>query len=86
MPVNALAAHTTSVASSYHYQAANRFDGSLHPRGLVCFTTGFRLGSTADDSFSVVLVSIIWVIVLSRLEQQDVTCKLTVWRVSFVHV
>ena len=36
-----------------------------------------------DIKSSVVLVSIIWVIVLSRLEQKDVTCKHTLWFFPF---
>ena len=37
----------------------------------------------ADIQSSVVLVSVIWVIVLSRLEQKDVTCKHTLWFFHF---
>ena len=35
--------------------------------------------SVADDRNSVVIVSIIWVIVLSRAQQEDFTCRQTLW-------
>lgn len=38
MASNTLAADPTFVAPTYNYEATNRFDGALHPSGLVGLT------------------------------------------------
>lgn len=62
------------MASSYHAQAANNFDSSLHFGWLVGLCTCINSQLVANIEFSVVLVSIVWVIVLSKVGAVDITC------------
>lgn len=70
-------AYTTSPTTSHYYQAANRVGSLLHISRLVCQDEAIRSLLIADFPYSVVLVSIVWVIVLSKLYQADVTCPST---------
>lgn len=61
------------MAPSYHPEAADHLDSHLHVGWIVRIEVIPRQPRT--DIASVVLVSIIWVVVLSRLEETDVTCE-----------
>ncbi|KAL8831105.1 MAG: hypothetical protein Q9191_001054 [Dirinaria sp. TL-2023a] len=61
------------MAPSHHHEAADYLDHYLYLGRIVSYGKGPKLLPVADMNFSVVLVSIIWIVVLSRLEQTDVT-------------
>lgn len=74
------AADTTCLASSHHHQAAHRSYDNVHVGWLVRPQTqgkGVSLTRLLTCGNSVVVVSVIWIIVLSKLEVADVTCKST---------
>ncbi|KAI4136265.1 MAG: hypothetical protein LQ341_005737, partial [Variospora aurantia] len=66
------------MAPPHNRKAANSTDYHLHNRRLVCsiLPTNFppNINHSLTTLKSVLLVSIIWIVVLARLEQADVTC------------
>lgn len=69
-----IAAYAAPMASSNHNEAAADLDGHLYAGWIVSVTKCSPTGTKLTHS-SVVLVSIIWVVVLARIEQDDVTCE-----------
>ena len=71
-------AHTAPMATSNHLKAKDHSDVHLYTRWLVCQRGLVLLGpNRCWLRCSVVLVSIIWIVVLSSLSHPDPTCKST---------
>ena len=71
------AANTVIVATSNNHPATYHFVFHLHLGWLVSGTTAEICCQILTRNFSVVLVSIIWIVVLAKLEATDVTCTLS---------
>ena len=75
IPTDTVTADTGLIPPSYDCKATNSVNSSVYLGWLVYPTNDTHSPPVADLQCSVVLVSVIWIIVLSNLEQSDVTCK-----------